>query len=161
MIKSRCTGNSFTRISKILFEYCSVVNRLHFIIKKFGFKCTRYLENNQKPCPRTNASPCTGLMRFVKNEKRKRETDGKFHGIVVSCLYVAILSRPPFLLGFFVCPTNLFIFVISLDLLLLKDKYSLVQWIGYTFDAVWSQIYFIPHQKCIQIAGPYCILCIW
>ena len=34
MIKSRCTGNSFTRISKILFEYCSVVNRLHFIIKK-------------------------------------------------------------------------------------------------------------------------------
>ena len=34
--------------------------------------------------------------------------------------------------------------------------YSLVQWIGYTFDAVWSQIYFIPHQKCIQFTGPNC-----
>ena len=34
--------------------------------------------------------------------------------------------------------------------------YSLVQRFVYTFDAVWSQIYFIPHQKCIQIAGPNC-----
>ena len=34
--------------------------------------------------------------------------------------------------------------------------YSLVQQFVYTFDAVWSQIYFIPHQKCIQIAGPNC-----
>ena len=34
--------------------------------------------------------------------------------------------------------------------------YSLVQWIGYTFDVVWSQIYFIPHQKCIQFTGPNC-----
>ena len=49
---------------KFFFEYYSVVNRLHFIIKKFGSKSTRYLENNQKPCPRTNASPC----KVVKNE---------------------------------------------------------------------------------------------
>ena len=34
--------------------------------------------------------------------------------------------------------------------------YSLVQWIGYTFDAVWSQIYFISHQKCIHFTGPNC-----
>ena len=34
--------------------------------------------------------------------------------------------------------------------------YSLVQRFVYTFDALWSQIYFIPHQKCIQIAGPNC-----
>ena len=36
MIKSRCTGNSFTRISKFIFEYCSVVNRLHFIKKSLA-----------------------------------------------------------------------------------------------------------------------------
>ena len=34
--------------------------------------------------------------------------------------------------------------------------YSLVQRFVHTFDAVWSQIYFIPHQKCIQIAAPNC-----
>ena len=37
--KSRCIGNSFTHISKILFEYCSLVNRLTFILKKFFYKC--------------------------------------------------------------------------------------------------------------------------
>ena len=37
-----------------------------------------------------------------------------------------------------------------------NNIYSLVQWIGYTFDAVWSQIYFIPHQNCIQFTGPNC-----
>ena len=39
-----------------------------------------------------------------------------------------------------------------------EDLYSLVQWIGYTFDAIWSQIYFIPHQKCIQFTGPNCTM---
>ena len=36
--------------------------------------------------------------------------------------------------------------------------YSLVQWIGYTFDAVWSKFDSIPHQKCIQFNGPNCRL---
>ena len=31
--------------------------------------------------------------------------------------------------------------------------YSLVQWIRYTFDAVWSKFDSIPNQKCTQIAG--------
>ena len=34
--------------------------------------------------------------------------------------------------------------------------YSLVQWIEYTFDAVWSKFDSIPHQKCIQFTVPYC-----
>ena len=33
--KSRCIGNSSTHISKTLFEYCSIVNRLHFKKKVF------------------------------------------------------------------------------------------------------------------------------
>ena len=41
-------------------------------------------------------------------------------------------------------------------LCLTHTLYSLVQWIGYTFGAVWSQIYFMPHQKCIQFTGPNC-----
>ena len=36
--------------------------------------------------------------------------------------------------------------------------YSLVQWIGYTFDAVWSKFDSIPHQKCIQFTGPNCMV---
>ena len=34
--------------------------------------------------------------------------------------------------------------------------YSLVQWIVYTFDAVWSKFDSIPHQECIQFTGPNC-----
>ena len=41
------------------------------------------------------------------------------------------------------------------------SMYSLVQRFVYTFDALWSQIYFIPHHKCIQIAGPNCRFIIW
>ena len=34
--RSRCIGNSFTHILKILFEYYSIVNRLHFMQKKIS-----------------------------------------------------------------------------------------------------------------------------
>ena len=37
-------------------------------------------------------------------------------------------------------------------------NYSLVQRFVYTFVAVWSKFDSIPHQKCIQIAGPNCSL---
>ena len=57
MIESRCTGNSFKSISKILFVYYSVVNRLHFIKQKFGSKCTRYLKITKNLVPEQTRHP--------------------------------------------------------------------------------------------------------
>ena len=37
------------------------------------------------------------------------------------------------------------------------ETYRLVQWLGYTFYAIWSKFDSIPHQKYIQFAGPNCI----